>query len=224
MTSPNRLQAPYRSARYLLSAHDMAGLPPDQGREVAFVGRSNSGKSSAINALTGQNALARTSKTPGRTQQLVYFELDDTRRLVDLPGYGYASVPEALRRHWRGFIDRYLGARRSLQGIVLLMDVRHPLSDFDRRMLDWCHHHGVPAHAVLTKADKLKRGPARSTLLKVQKELPEGTTTQLFSARLRTGIEELAARIAPWYGYADSEAVATMDAEPAGNSPGGEET
>jgi GTP-binding protein len=201
MTSASRLQAPYRAASYMLSAHDMPQLPPDEGCEVAFVGRSNSGKSSAINALTGQKSLARSSKTPGRTRQLVYFRLDDRRRLVDLPGYGYANVPQQMRIHWQGVIDSYLGVRKSLRGIVLLMDVRHPLSSFDRQMLAWCHRYQLPAHVVLTKADKLKRGPAQAALLQLRQELRPGVTSQLFSATRREGVEELARRIAPWYGY-----------------------
>lgn len=194
-------QAPYRAARYLLSAHDLIQLPPDRGYEVAFAGRSNSGKSSTINALTGQNALARTSRTPGRTRQIVFFRLDDERRLADLPGYGYAAVPDSVRMHWRKVIDRYLGTRKSLRGIVLLMDVRHPLMPFDRQMLSWCRQRGLPTHVVLTKADKLKRGPAQAALQKVRKALQPDVTCQLFSASSRDGVEALARQIAPWYGY-----------------------
>lgn len=218
--STNRLQAPYRAATYVLSAHRPVDFPPDAGFEVAFAGRSNSGKSSAINALTGQNALARTSKTPGRTQQIVFFRIDDERRLVDLPGYGYAKVPEAVREHWRKLIERYLESRESLRGIVLLMDVRHPLRDFDRQMLTWCSWYGVPAHAVLTKADKLKKGPAKATLLAVRKELGEGGTAQLLSAKTREGVGELAARIAPWYGYAADEEDSLAGAPPDRIDPG----
>lgn len=204
MNTPNRLQAPYRSASYLKSAHELGDLPPDVGSEVAFAGRSNSGKSSAINALAGQRALARTSKTPGRTRQLVIFRLDDERRLVDLPGYGHANVPDALRSHWQSVIDAYFHRRRSLRGVVLMMDVRHPLTDFDRQMLDWCEACGLPVHVVLTKADKLRRAEALAALSQVRAGLPASATVQLFSARQRAGIEELARRLAPWYGY-DSE-------------------
>lgn len=226
MHMANRLQAPYRSASYLTSAHDVGDLPPDTGYEVAFAGRSNSGKSSAINALTGQKSLARTSKTPGRTQQLVYFRLDDHRRLVDLPGYGYANVPDSVRAHWQGVMDAYFHRRKSLRGVVLLMDIRHPLAAFDRQMLEWCLASELPAHVVLTKADKLTRSEARGTLATVRGELAQGVTVQLFSARQRAGIEELTRRIAPWYGY-DSAGADSRDGDAAaaiGAGNGGERT
>ena len=138
----------------MLSIPDPQQAPPDAGYEVAFAGRSNAGKSSALNALTQRKSLARTSKTPGRTQHLVFFELDGERRLVDLPGYGYAKVPEKVRRHWGLAMETYLSGRESLRGLVLMMDVRHPLTDFDKQMLQWCQHAGMPVHILLTKADK----------------------------------------------------------------------
>lgn len=158
---------PFRIASYVLSAHELKQLPRDAGIEVAIAGRSNAGKSSAINTFTDQKALARTSKTPGRTQQIVIFELDENRRIADLPGYGYAKVPLKLKAHWRKIMQRYFETRSCLKGVVLVMDIRHPMREFDQQMLSWCHAEEVPCHILLTKADKLKRGPAQSTLLKV---------------------------------------------------------
>ena len=184
----------------MLSIPDPHQAPPDAGYEVAFAGRSNAGKSSALNALTQRKSLARTSKTPGRTQHLVFFELDGERRLVDLPGYGFAKVPEKVRRHWGLAMETYLSGRESLRGLVLMMDVRHPLTDFDKQMLQWCQHARMPVHILLTKADKLKRGPAMSTLLKVQKTLAEqpNVSVQLFSALKHTGVEQARAVLDSW--------------------------
>jgi GTP-binding protein len=204
MTSANRKHNPYRVARYVISAHHLRQLGADNGYEVAFAGRSNAGKSSAINALTGQKSLARTSKTPGRTQQIVIFEIDDKRRIADLPGYGYAKVPEALRAHWREIMQAYFEQRRSLRGVVLVMDIRHPLRPFDEQMLAWCSAAAVPCHVLLTKADKLKRGPAQSTLLMVRKALPDVATAQVFSARKPAGLDELIARLNLWYELGDA--------------------
>lgn len=195
-THPGR----YSHARFMLSIPDPQQAPPDAGYEVAFAGRSNAGKSSALNALTQRKSLARTSKTPGRTQHLVFFELDGERRLVDLPGYGFAKVPEKVRRHWGLAMETYLSGRESLRGLVLMMDVRHPLTDFDKQMLQWCQHARMPVHILLTKADKLKRGPAMSTLLKVQKTLAEqhNVSVQLFSALKHTGVEQARAVLDAW--------------------------
>ncbi len=188
------------SARFLLSSPDMAHVPADNGFEVVFAGRSNAGKSSALNALSGQKSLARTSKTPGRTQQLVFFALDDNHRLVDLPGYGYAKVPVAMQRRWQQTLDEFLTTRKSLKGMVLMMDCRHPMREFDVQMLEWCAHQGMPVLVLLTKADKLKNGPAKSTLLTVKKELSElpDITVQLFSALKNTGITEARRHIIQW--------------------------
>ena len=193
------MRNPYRQAAYTISAHQLVQLPPDAGWEVAFAGRSNAGKSSAINALTDQKSLARTSKTPGRTQQIVIFDIDPERRIADLPGYGYAKVPERLKAHWRQVISRYFDTRRSLRGVVLVMDVRHPLQPFDTQMLEWCQAAGLPCHVLLTKADKLKRGPAKSTLLGVQKALPELGSAQLFSSLKGDGRQELIQVLNRWY-------------------------
>ncbi|MGH8035115.1 MAG: ribosome biogenesis GTP-binding protein YihA/YsxC, partial [Lysobacterales bacterium] len=190
---------PYRSAAYVISAHNLKQLPEDAGLEVAFAGRSNAGKSSAINTLTEQKSLARTSKTPGRTQQIVIFGIDPERRIADLPGYGFARVPARLRAHWKHVLQIYFHTRESLRGVVLLMDIRHPLREFDRQMIDWCHHRGLACHVVLTKADKLRRGPAQSILLQVRKSLPPGATAQTFSASKGEGKYELISQLNTWY-------------------------
>ena len=199
MASENQKHNAYRSASYVISAHTLKQLPQDIGFEVAFAGRSNAGKSSAINTLTDQKSLARTSKTPGRTQQIVIFDIDERRRIADLPGYGYAKVPESLRKHWRQVMQLYFNQRRSLRGVVLVMDVRHPLRPFDEQMLDWCSKSDVNCHVLLTKSDKLKRGPSQSTLLQVRKQLPKGATAQVFSSKNRTGMQELITRLDEWY-------------------------
>ena len=192
---------PFRIASYVLNAHELKQLPGDQGIEVAIAGRSNAGKSSAINALTDQKSLARTSKTPGRTQQIVIFELDENRRIADLPGYGFAKVPLKLKEHWRSVMARYFQTRECLRGVVLVMDIRHPMREFDQQMLGWCESAGVPCHILLTKADKLKRGPAQSTLLKVQRDLPAVASVQTFSATKKTGLAELVDKLSDWYEY-----------------------
>lgn len=185
----------YQTARFLVSAPTLATCPPDTGREVAFAGRSNAGKSSAINALTRQNSLARTSKTPGRTQLINFFTLgdDSERRLVDLPGYGFAKVPESVKLEWQRHLSDYLQHRFSLRGLVLVMDVRHPLSEFDQTLLGWADEKSMPVHILLTKADKLKSGAAKNALQQVRSRLREWedmVTIQLFSALKKQGIEE----------------------------------
>lgn len=183
----------YHRARFLLSAPDLHSTPADQGRETVFAGRSNAGKSSAINTLTNQKSLARTSKTPGRTQHMVFFELDEQRRLVDLPGYGYAKVPVKVQQQWHHALERYFQHRQSLCGMFLLMDIRHPFSDFDRQMIHYCRHHQLPLHVALTKSDKLKRGAAQSALLGARKTLANlypAASVQLFSALKKQGIDE----------------------------------
>ena len=191
---------PYRQASYVISAHQLKQLPADEGWEVAFAGRSNAGKSSAVNALTGQKSLARTSKTPGRTQQIVIFSVDQERRIADLPGYGYAKVPEKLKAHWRNLMASYFERRASLRGVVLVMDIRHPMRPFDAQMLDWCGAAGIPCHILLTKSDKLSRGAAQGVLLSVARTLPEWATAQLFSGRTGAGREELIGVLDRWFG------------------------
>lgn len=191
----------YHQAKFLTSAARLSQSPPDDGIEVAFAGRSNAGKSSAINTLCNQKNLARTSKTPGRTQLLNFFSLDQQRRLVDLPGYGFAKVAEKIKRQWQGLLADYLQHRNCLRGLVLLMDIRHPLKDYDLQMLEWNVHYGLPTHILLTKADKLKRGTASSTLLQVRKafeDRPE-ISAQLFSSLKNQGIDEAHEVLNSWF-------------------------
>ena len=200
MAAPN----PFARAQYLLAAHNYRQLPPDGGFEVAFAGRSNAGKSSALNALCQQNALARVSKTPGRTQQLVFFGLPphENKYLVDLPGYGYAKVPQDLQAHWQAFLDGYFGSRMALAGLVVVMDIRHPLKDYDRSMIGYAMRRGLPAHALLTKADKLSRGAAMNTVQAVRKDLSasygDSVSVQAFSGESKQGVDELRAVLMGW--------------------------
>ena len=183
----------YHGATFLQSSPNLQQCPPDIGTEVAFAGRSNAGKSSAINAITRQKALARTSKTPGRTQHMVFFQLDDQRRLVDLPGYGYAKVPPAVQLAWQKELERFLEQRESLVGLFLLMDIRRPFTDYDQQMMDYCNYHQLHLHVALTKADKLKRGAAQNVLLKAAQHLKseqDHASIQLFSAPKKQGITE----------------------------------
>lgn len=191
---------PLATAKYFNSVHSLRQLPPDDGREVVFAGRSNAGKSSALNALTNQKGLARVSKTPGRTQALNYFEVAPGRHLVDLPGYGYAKVPEAMREAWKGTINRYFNERDSLAGLVVVMDIRHPLREYDLQMLEFAVARGLPAHCLLTKADKLGRGEQAKTLAAVRKQLGEAATAQVFSSENKAGVDEARAIIAGWLG------------------------
>ena len=191
----------FRKAAFLQSASAIENAPTDFGSEVAFAGRSNSGKSSAINTLTHQGKLARTSRTPGRTQLINFFSLSNHQRLVDLPGYGFAKVPLAVKKKWNQQLERYLQYRESLRGLVMLMDIRHPLTEPDRQMLGWAVAASMPIHILLTKADKLKRGPAQSTLLSVREELStqsELISVQLFSSLKRQGVETLGRQLNHW--------------------------
>ena len=190
---------PLRGAAFVLAAHRLDQLPADAGAEIAFAGRSNAGKSSALNALAGQTGLARTSKTPGRTQQLVVFALPDGRRLVDLPGYGYAKVPPALREHWKREIDAYLRRRKALRGLVLIADVRQAPAAFDRQMLDFCAAMELPCVVLLSKADKLTRAQARTRQREVEAELAQSgahARTILFSSPDGTGVVEARSAVA----------------------------
>ncbi len=194
----------FQSAEFTTSAPSLKQCPEDSGCEVAFAGRSNAGKSSAINTLTRNTSLARTSKTPGRKQMINYFTLAEGKRLVDLPGYGYAKVPIAMKAQWDRHLAEYLQQRKSLGGLILLMDIRHPLQDYDRQMLNWAAQAGLPVHILLTKSDKLKRGPAQSTLLKVDsflREMDPGVTlltVQTFSSLKKQGLPELEAQLNRW--------------------------
>lgn len=192
----------YHQAKFLTSAPELKDAPNDEGMEVAFAGRSNAGKSSAINTLTRQKSLARISKTPGRTQMLNFFDIEQGKRFVDLPGYGYAKVPLAVKKKWHKMMEDYLLKREALCGIVLVMDVRHPLTEFDWQMIDWCEHSNLPLHILLTKADKLNYGAAKNTLLSVQRELQNVNfplSLQLFSALKKTGAEEIHQVLDEWF-------------------------
>lgn len=193
----------FQTARFMKSAPTLAQCPADDGAEVAFAGRSNAGKSSAINAITQQKALARTSRTPGRTQLINFFSVagDEACRLVDLPGYGFAKVPEAVKQEWQHHLAEYLRGRQTLRGVVLVMDVRHPLTEFDQLLLGWADEQDMPVHILLTKADKLKSGPARNALQQVRSRLHEWedlVTLQLFSALKRQGLDEACGRLDEW--------------------------
>ena len=186
---------------FFTSAADESGLPPSQ-MEVAFAGRSNAGKSSAINALAQRHRLAFVSKTPGRTQQINFFNLGAQRFLVDLPGYGYAKVPRGIRNEWEHLISGYLQLRRQLRGLIVIMDIRHPMRDLDRQLLAWIEGTGKPVHILLTKADKLGRQPAVEQLRNTTKMLAvdfPGVSVQLFSAQTRIGIDEAEGVLNRWY-------------------------
>jgi len=176
--------------RFLTSAHEVPQCPPDAGVEVAVAGRSNAGKSSAINAIVQRKGLAKTSKTPGATRLINFFELEPGRRLVDLPGYGFAAVPGQMRQHWGALIEGYFKRRTSLRGVIVVMDVRHPLTEHDQTMLALAAGQSVPVHIVLTKADKLGRGAGRQAQAAVQKAVGPGTTVQVMSALNGDGVGE----------------------------------
>lgn len=192
-----------QKTQFLLSAPTFKLCPEDVGLEVAFAGRSNAGKSSCINTLTNQRQLARSSKTPGRTQMINFFSLEnDQQRLVDLPGYGYAAVPESMKKEWQIELEKYLISRKSLVGLILLMDIRHPLKFFDEQMLHWAKDGNLPVHILLTKADKFKFGMAKNTLQQTQKKLDKLNlpfSIQLFSAKNKQGIDELALLMEKWF-------------------------
>ena len=185
----------YPQARFIKSANAPAQFVPDEGAEVAFAGRSNAGKSSAINVIVNRRQFARTSKTPGRTQLVNFFELRDGARLVDLPGYGFAKVSSSMRDHWANLMADYFETRASLRGMFLIVDIRRQLTDFDRQMLGFAESVGLPVHVLLTKADKLKRGQAAKALLEVRRELGEAATVQHFSALSRQGEGEARERL-----------------------------
>lgn len=187
--------AQFPHTEFLTSAWQPHQFPADTGAEVTFAGRSNAGKSSALNAITGRPHLARVSKTPGRTQLINFFNIDEQRRLSDLPGYGFAKVPVEMQQHWRELLSRYVERRASLRGIVIVMDSRRPLTDYDRHMLDWVGAQRLPVHLLLTKADKLNRSEAQTALRSVLANTSEFATAQLFSALKKTGLEEARAAV-----------------------------
>lgn len=200
---------PYIKAEFLKSAPKVEHLPPDEGYEIAFAGRSNAGKSSALNCLTANRHLARTSKTPGRTQLINLFTLDEHRRLVDLPGYGYAKVAKHVKQEWQKNLAHYLEVRESLRGIVLLMDVRHPLKDLDEMMIGWAINRSLPVHILLTKADKLSKSDVKNTVYKVQKYYDIAThlvSVQSFSSLKKEGLSELITVLNQWLDWHESTA------------------
>lgn len=191
----------YHQATFIMSAPSINQAPEDIGYEIAFAGRSNAGKSSTINSLTQQKSLARISKTPGRTQLLNFFKLNETSRFVDLPGFGYAKVPLTVKKDWHKMMENYLLQRKSLSGIVLVMDIRHPLTEFDWQMIHWCQHSEIPLHILLNKSDKMKYGASKNILLKVEKKLSDSispVTTQLFSSLKKIGVQELQNTLDSW--------------------------
>jgi GTP-binding protein len=194
----------YNQAKFSISAPDIRHLGKDEGIEVAFAGRSNAGKSSALNKLTRQNALARTSKTPGRTQLINVFDLDENRRLIDLPGYGYAKVPMAIKEKWQLSLGEYLQKRESLKGIIVLMDIRHPFKDSDQDLIHWAVSAQIPVLALLTKADKLKSGNRKNQLLMAREAALAfcgDVTVNVFSSLSGIGLEELQVKLDEWFGY-----------------------
>jgi len=198
----------YTKAKFFTSAPDIRHLKDDSGIEVAFAGRSNAGKSSALNTLTRQKNLARTSKTPGRTQLINVFELDDNRRLVDLPGYGFAKVPMATKLKWQKSLGEYLQKRKSLKGLVVLMDIRHPFKDLDQDLIHWAVDAGIPVLALLTKADKLKSGKRKAQLMMAQEAalaFMGDVTVNTFSSLNRHGLPELEQKLDMWLGRTSSE-------------------
>ena len=205
----------FQNAAFFTTVNHLRDLP-DTRAEVAFVGRSNAGKSSAINTLANRTRLAYVSKTPGRTQHINFFDLGHERFLVDLPGYGYAEVPEAVRAHWVELLGRYLGERSSLIGLLLIMDARHPLKDLDRRMLDYFTPTGRPVHILLSKADKLSKNDQIKTLSAVKKALKpfadrQQISVQLFSSLKKQGIEEVNNVVAAWFAAAAEQAEAEAE-------------
>jgi GTP-binding protein len=191
----------YNQAAFLLSAAELKQLPKDTGNEIAFIGRSNSGKSSAINTITGIKNLARASKTPGRTQTINLFNIDEHNRLVDLPGYGYTKAPVTVSQRWMEKVNEYLKTRKCLRALVLIMDIRHPLKEQDQRIIEWSAKCKLPIHILLTKSDKLKRSPALNTLKQVQQEIKKYgklVTVQLFSSHDQTGLDEVHQKLDNW--------------------------
>lgn len=205
----------YHVTHFVMSAPDIRHLPADTGIEVAFAGRSNAGKSSALNTLTNQKGLARTSKTPGRTQLINLFEVKEGKRLVDLPGYGYAEVPEEMKLKWQRALSEYLQKRQALKGLVILMDIRHPLKDLDRQMIQWSVESGIPVLLLLTKADKLASGARKAQLTVVREaalEFVGDVQVELFSSLKKIGVDKVRQKLDSWFNTLEP-AVEDQDAE-----------
>ncbi|WP_293626073.1 ribosome biogenesis GTP-binding protein YihA/YsxC [Salinisphaera sp.] len=197
--------ADFKAMRFVCSAPNPRAFPEPAGAEIAFAGRSNAGKSSALNALCERTGLARTSKTPGRTQAINFFTSDQLR-FADLPGYGFAKVPPAVKAAWQALIEGYLATRTTLAGVVLIMDARRPLMEFDRQLIDWGEAQGLGFHLLLTKADKLSRNQQVNTLRQVERDMPDASV-QLFSSTKRQGIDEARAAIAAFANGANEQRV-----------------
>ena len=205
----------YHVTHFVMSAPDIRHLPADTGIEVAFAGRSNAGKSSALNTLTNQKGLARTSKTPGRTQLINLFEVKEGKRLVDLPGYGYAEVPEEMKLKWQRALGEYLQKRQALKGLVVLMDIRHPLKDLDRQMIQRSVESGIPVLLLLTKADKLASGARKAQLNVVREaalEFVGDVQVELFSSLKKIGVDKVRQKLDSWFNTLEP-AVEDQDAE-----------
>ena len=205
----------YHVTHFVMSAPDIRHLPADTGIEVAFAGRSNAGKSSALNTLTNQKGLARTSKTPGRTQLINLFEVKEGKRLVDLPGYGYAEVPEEMKLKWQRALGEYLQKRQALKGLVILMDIRHPLKDLDRQMIQWSVESSIPVLLLLTKADKLASGARKAQLTVVREaalEFVGDVQVELFSSLKKIGVDKVRQKLDSWFNTLEP-AVEDQDAE-----------
>ncbi len=208
----NNKQINFNTARFITSAPDINQMPADSGIEIAFAGRSNAGKSSALNTITQQKSLARTSKTPGRTQLINVFELSEGKRLIDLPGYGYAKVPEEMKLKWQQALSVYLQQRESLKGLVVLMDIRHPLKDIDQQLLQWASESNLPVLALLTKSDKLKPGPRKSEVLRVREAVTVfggDIRVESFSSLKGLGLDRAREILSEWLLQDDPEAIAT---------------
>ncbi len=198
------MSLPYQQTRYLKSAAELDQLPADKGAEVAFIGRSNAGKSSALNVITGIKGLARTSKTPGRTQMINFFSVEDDKRLVDLPGYGYAKVPLSVKERWMANVDEFLRIRNCLKGLVVVMDIRHPLKELDQQVIAWAVDCQVPTHVLLTKADKLKPAEQRKALRDVSQTIDNiygehALSVQLFSSIETLGVDDAKITLNNWF-------------------------
>lgn len=198
----------YQKTHFITSAPDINHMPPDDGIEVAFAGRSNAGKSTSLNKLTNQKRLAKTSKTPGRTQLINVFQVEEGRRIIDLPGYGFAQVPLEMKKKWQRALGEYLQKRESLKGLVVLMDIRHPMKDLDQELIYWAADCQIPVLVLLTKADKLKKGPCNSTLLKIREAslaFCGNVQVETFSALKGTGVDKLRAKLDSWLDVEDED-------------------